>query len=59
LNEQAIKAFKNSKNQFSGYVGFDPTAKNIHFGNYLQLLTLTHLALEDIQPIILIGGATG
>src|SRR5690348_10024711 len=41
------------------YVGFDPTAPSLHFGNLLQLLTVRRLQLAGHRPYILVGGATG
>ena len=41
------------------YIGFDPTAKSIHLGNYMGLVALTHFRIAGFQPIILFGGATG
>ncbi len=42
------------------YVGFDPSAPSLHFGNLLQLIVAVHLANKArLQPIILFGGATG
>ncbi|MGH3423630.1 MAG: tyrosine--tRNA ligase, partial [Nocardioidaceae bacterium] len=41
------------------YVGFDPTAPSLHFGNLLQLLTARRLQLAGHRPLILVGGSTG
>lgn len=41
------------------YVGFDPTAPSLHFGNLLQLLTARRLQLAGHFPLILVGGSTG
>jgi tyrosyl-tRNA synthetase len=41
------------------YVGFDPTAPSLHFGNLVQLLTARRLQLAGHRPLILVGGATG
>jgi len=41
------------------YVGFDPTAPSLHFGNLVQLLTARRLQLAGHSPLILVGGATG
>jgi tyrosyl-tRNA synthetase len=41
------------------YVGFDPTAPSLHFGNLLQLLTARRLQDAGHQPFALVGGATG
>jgi tyrosyl-tRNA synthetase len=41
------------------YVGFDPTAPSLHFGNLVQLLTARRLQVAGHKPLILVGGATG
>ncbi|HET9873159.1 MAG TPA: tyrosine--tRNA ligase [Propionibacteriaceae bacterium] len=41
------------------YVGFDPTAPSIHFGNLVQLIVARHLQDAGHKPIILVGGSTG
>ncbi len=41
------------------YVGFDPTAPSIHFGNLVQLIVARHLQRAGHRPIILVGGSTG
>jgi len=41
------------------YVGFDPTAPSLHFGNLLQLLTVRRLQQAGHTPFVLVGGATG
>ena len=41
------------------YVGFDPSAPSLHFGNLLQLLTARRLQLAGHRPLILVGGSTG
>jgi len=41
------------------YVGFDPTAPSLHFGNLLQLVTVRRLQDAGHKPYILVGGATG
>ena len=41
------------------YVGFDPTAPSLHFGNLLQLVTLRRLQDAGHLPFGLVGGATG
>ena len=43
----------------SYYIGFDPTAPSLHFGNLVQLLTMRRLQLAGHRPIGLVGGATG
>ncbi len=43
----------------TGYVGFDPTAPSIHFGNLVQLMVWRHLQAAGHKPLLLVGGATG
>ena len=42
-----------------GYIGFDPTAKSLTLGNYIQFMLLTHFQRCGHKPIVLMGGATG
>jgi tyrosyl-tRNA synthetase len=41
------------------YVGFDPTAPSLHFGNLVQLMVARALQRAGHQPLILVGGSTG
>ncbi len=41
------------------YAGFDPSAESLHVGNLLPALMLRRAQLFGIQPIVLLGGATG
>jgi len=41
------------------YCGFDPTARSLHLGNLVQLLTMRRLQLAGHKPLGLIGGSTG
>ena len=43
----------------AAYIGFDPTAKALHIGNLLSLLSLLHFQRAGFKPIIVLGGATG
>jgi tyrosyl-tRNA synthetase len=43
----------------SFYVGFDPTAPSLHFGNLVQLILVRHLQAAGHRPYLLVGGATG
>lgn len=43
----------------TGYIGFDPTAKSLTIGNYVQIMLLTLFQRAGHRPIILMGGATG
>jgi tyrosyl-tRNA synthetase len=48
-----------SKEQITGYVGFDPTADSLHIGNLVPIILLVHLQRAGHKPIALVGGATG
>ncbi len=41
------------------YVGFDPTAPSLHFGNLVQLIVARHLQSAGHRPLILVGGIDG
>ena len=41
------------------YIGFDPTAESLHLGNLIGILTAIRFGAYGIEPILLIGGATG
>ena len=41
------------------YVGFDPTAPSLHFGNLVQLMVARALQRAGNHPLILVGGSTG
>ena len=41
------------------YVGFDPTAPSLHFGNFVQLMVARALQRAGHCPLILVGGSTG
>ncbi|WP_375432478.1 tyrosine--tRNA ligase [uncultured Friedmanniella sp.] len=41
------------------YVGFDPTAPSIHFGNLVQLMVARQLQAAGHRPLLLVGGSTG
>ena len=41
------------------YVGFDPTAPSLHFGNLVQLMVARVLQRAGHHPLILVGGSTG
>lgn len=42
-----------------GYIGFDPTAKSLTIGNYVQIMLLKLFQQSGHTPIVLMGGATG
>lgn len=41
------------------YVGFDPSAESLQVGNLLPIMILRRAQLHGLQPIVLLGGATG
>jgi len=41
------------------YVGFDPTAPSLHFGNLVQLIVARILQRAGHKPLLLVGGSTG
>ena len=43
----------------SGYVGFDPTARSLHVGHLVPIMSLVHLQRSGHRPIALVGGGTG
>jgi tyrosyl-tRNA synthetase len=47
------------KGAVTGYIGFDPTAKSMTIGNYVQIMLLTLFQRSGNNPIVLMGGATG
>lgn len=40
------------------YIGFDPTAKSLHVGSLLPIMSLAHMQREGHRPIIVVGGGT-
>ncbi len=51
--------FNKLKEGDSVYIGFDPTAKSLHFGNFIQISVLNLFKRHGFKPVALIGGATG
>src|SRR3954454_5535228 len=41
------------------YVGFDPTAPSLHFGNLVQIVVARILQKAGHRPLLLVGGSTG
>lgn len=46
------------KDRVTAYIGFDCTAKSMHIGNLVQLMTLRRLQQAGHKPILLMGGGT-
>ena len=57
-NEEKAQKFLSNKD-FSLYIGFDPSFRSLHLGNYLMLVTLKRFIQHGYKPIALVGGATG
>jgi len=47
-----------AKECVTAYIGFDCTAKSMHIGNLVQLMTLRRLQQAGHRPILLMGGGT-
>ena len=43
----------------TAYIGFDPTARSLTIGNFVQIMILKLFQLAGHKPIVLMGGATG
>lgn len=41
------------------YIGFDPTAESLHLGNLVGILNAVRFSAFGIEPVLLLGGATG
>lgn len=41
------------------YIGFDPTAKSLHLGNYIQITILKRFKKIGLESFAILGGATG
>ena len=47
------------KGMATAYIGFDPTAKSLTIGNFVQIMILKFFQLSGHRPVVLMGGATG
>ena len=47
-----------AKERVTAYIGFDCTARSMHIGNLVQLMTLRRLQQAGHRPIVLMGGGT-
>lgn len=43
----------------TAYIGFDPTAKSLGLGNYVQIMLLSFFQRAGHRPVVVMGGATG
>jgi tyrosyl-tRNA synthetase len=41
------------------YIGFDPTAKSLHVGSLVPIMSLAHMQRNGHKPVALVGGGTG
>lgn len=57
-NKQKADEFFKSK-KFGMYIGFDPSAKSLHLGNYLAISILKRFSLYGYKTVAVLGGATG
>ncbi len=46
------------KKPITCYIGFDPTAKSLHVGSLLPIMSLAHMQREGHRPIAVVGGGT-
>jgi len=46
------------KNLTTCYIGFDPTAKSLHVGSLVPIMSLAHMQRSGHRPIALVGGGT-
>ncbi|AWX42756.1 tyrosyl tRNA synthetase [Metamycoplasma cloacale] len=51
--------FKNISVNSGVYSGFDPTAKSLHLGNYIQIANLLRFKQYGYNPVAIVGGITG
>jgi tyrosyl-tRNA synthetase len=54
-----LQACKTSGAIPKAYCGFDPSAPSLQVGNLMAAMLLRRAQLHGVQPIILVGGATG
>ncbi len=47
-----------NKGVISAYIGFDATARSLHVGSLVQIMTLRRLQQTGHKPIVLMGGGT-
>lgn len=62
FEEQFVDLMKkqfNRHDKISAYAGFDPTADRLHIGHLITIIAMLKISLLGIQPILLVGGATG
>lgn len=57
--EEYLKSCHTSGKVPRAYIGFDPSAESLQVGNLMQAMMLRRAQLHGIQPVVLLGGATG
>jgi tyrosyl-tRNA synthetase len=57
--DEAALAEHLARGSVTFYVGFDPTAPSLHFGNLVQLMVARALQRAGHVPLLLVGGSTG
>ena len=57
-DEDALRSHLNA-GPVTFYVGFDPTAPSLHFGNLVQLIVARIMQQAGHRPLLLVGGSTG
>ena len=57
-DEEEIRELVNS-GKATFYIGFDPTADNLHVGHFMALCLMKRLQMAGNKPIALVGGGTG
>jgi tyrosyl-tRNA synthetase len=57
--EEYLKACHASGKVPKAYIGFDPSSASLQVGNLLQAMMLRRAQLHGVQPVVLLGGATG
>lgn len=53
------KVINATKQGLGAYIGFDPSAKSLHLGNYAAIMMLRRFKKYGLKTYALIGGATG
>jgi tyrosyl-tRNA synthetase len=56
-DETAVRELLNSP--ATCYIGFDPTARSLHVGSLIPIMSLAHMQRGGHRPIVLVGGGTG
>ncbi len=57
--EEYLKSCQNNGQIPKAYIGFDPSSESLQVGNLMQAMMLRRAQLHGVQPLVLLGGATG